>query len=269
MVLQKPAGNAFLRFMKEVPNNGFIRIRGLFNFESLLLTDPRALAEVLVHKSYEFEKSKEIRNFLRVVLGNGLIVTEGEEHKFQRKHISPAFSFRHIKELYPIFWAKAIELSHAVAAELRNNPDGPINEKTAANPRSTIEINHWANKVTMDIIGVAGLGRDFNTLKNSDDDLIKNYEILLEPTTEKGVFFTMNLMFSRRVISLLPWKLNETLENATSTLRNICHQLVREKKELIKTHQEENIDILSLLIKSNNFADDGLVDQLLTFLAAG
>ncbi len=32
---------------------------------------------------------------------------------------------------------------------------------------------------------------------------------------------------------------------------------------------EENVDILSLLIKSNNFADENLVDQLLTFLAAG
>lgn len=37
----------------------------------------------------------------------------------------------------------------------------------------------------------------------------------------------------------------------------------------MKGSEKEGLDILSLLIKSNNFADDMLVDQLLTFLAAG
>jgi hypothetical protein len=44
---------------------------------------------------------------------------------------------------------------------------------------------------------------------------------------------------------------------------------VREKKVLSAGGQEQNIDILSSLMKSNNFADEMLVDQLLTFLAAG
>jgi cytochrome P450 len=44
---------------------------------------------------------------------------------------------------------------------------------------------------------------------------------------------------------------------------------VREKRGFIKRESEESIDFLSKLMKSNDFSDDELVDQLLTFLAAG
>lgn len=83
-------------------------------------------------------------------------MVEGDEHKFQRKHATPAFSFRHIKELYPIFWQKAVDLSGRIAAEIHANPE-PANEKSGTRHlEGVVELNHWANKVTMDIIGVAG-----------------------------------------------------------------------------------------------------------------
>ncbi|KAH8819241.1 putative P450 monooxygenase [Xylogone sp. PMI_703] len=274
MTFKRPSGDQYLQMLKEIPDQSIIRIQGIFGADAVLLAHPQSLAEVLVHKSYDFEKPTEIRNFLRIVLGDGLIIVEGDEHKFQRKHLTPAFSFRHIKELYPIFWSKATELMHCISAEIYENP-APLNVKEPSKERGPgklqgiVEVNHWANKVTMDIIGVAGLGRQFNALHNANDDLIKNYEELLEPTTEKAVYFTMNLIFTRRLVSMLPWKLNEVLKTTTTTLRGICGQLIRDKKQLSKAQPEEHIDILSLLIKSNNFADKMLVDQLLTFLAAG
>ena len=48
----------------------------------------------------------------------------------------------------------------------------------------------------MDIIGIAGLGREFNALKNSDDPLIQNYEELLEPTVEKLTYFAAQIVFT-------------------------------------------------------------------------
>lgn len=196
-------------------------------------------------------------------------MVEDEEHKFQRKHATPAFSFRHIKDLYPIFWSKAVEMSRCIASEVYENPEPSSSEKKSMNPQGVVEINHWSNKATMDIIGVAGLGRDFNALKNPDDELLKNYEEILEPTTEKGIYFAVNVLLPHRLIAMLPWKLNDRLKVTTGTLKKFCLELIRDKKEIIKAHGEENVDILSLLIKSNNFADENLVDQLLTFLAAG
>jgi cytochrome P450 len=271
--------------MTEVPNQGLICFRGFFYQDRLLLSDPKALAEVLVTRTYDFEKPGRVRNFLRTILGDGLIIVEGDEHRFQRKNIMPVFSFRHIKELYPVFWNKSSQLVQGLVAELNENPAHPTNEQ--AKLTGDIEINHWANKVTMDIIGLAGLGREFNALKNSDDQLVQNYEEILEPTSEKVIYFAVNIILTRQVVRWLPWKINERIKVTTTSielaltewmvdmywpfaaLRGICRQLVRDKRAAIKARGEDHIDILSTLIKSNNFHDDQLVDQLLTFLAAG
>ena len=37
----------------------------------------------------------------------------------------------------------------------------------------------------------------------------------------------------------------------------------------IALETQEGVDILSIMRRSNNFSDEGLVDQLLTFMAAG
>ena len=224
------------------------------------------LGEILVTRSYDFAKPNELRDFLRRVLGDGLVVVEGDEHKFQRKHIMPVFSFRHIKNLYPMMWEKAVELTKAIEAEIHENPDPAFRDEK--HTTGVVEINHWANKVTMDIIGIAGLGREFNMLKNGDDELIENYEEILEPTVERGIYFALCLIFPAKLVESLPWKLNERLRITTENINRICLDLVREKK-LALEKGEEHVNILSTLVKSNNFSEKELVDQMLTFLAAG
>jgi cytochrome P450 len=242
--------------MKTVPNDGLILVRGFFNVDQLFPTNAATLSEVLVHKSYHFAKPTALRNFLAIILGKGLIVVEGDEHKFQRKHVSPAFSFRNIKDLYPLFWGKALEVTEVI-------------ERESSEHAGCVEINHFANKVTMDIIGVAGAGRNFNTLKSSDDVLVGAYEEILEPTKEKAIYFVLNLILPRKLVQLLPWRLNQRLEQTTKVLRDECTELVSSKRALIKYAGDDHKDILSLLIKSNDFSNEMLVDQLLTFLAAG
>jgi cytochrome P450 len=241
--------------MNTIPNDGIIRLTGFLHTDWLLLTDPTSLSEVLVHKAYDYEKPSFIRQLLRVVLGDGLIVVEGDEHKFQRKHASPAFSFRHIKELYPLFLSKAVEMKECVAAKAQGDKE--------------VEINQWANKATLDIIGVAAFGRDFHSLTTSDNELAKNYEEILEPTANKVAFFVTHLFLPRWLIAKLPWDLNESLARTTGVIKRCTRQLVQDKKELIKNGSENQVDILSILVKSNDFADDMLAQQLLTFLAAG
>ena len=132
-----------------------------------------------------------------------------------------------------------------------------------------IELGHLATQVTLDIIGIAGLGRDIGSLRNSDDELIKYYEEILDPTTEKLVYFVAHLIFPSWLIAMLPWKINERVKITTTNLRRICMEFVAEKKLKMKQDSEASRDILSIMIQSNNFSDDNLADQLLTFLAAG
>jgi cytochrome P450 len=261
---KRPPGEDYLKWMKEIPNDGMIAFRGFAYSHSIILTNAKTISEVLVHKSYEFVKPPAIRHTLGRILGDGLVVVEGDAHKFQRKNILPVFGFRHIKELYPMMWKKAVALTQRVTVELREHPEPPEMDLAGV-----VEINQWASKVTLDIIGVAGLGRDFNTLKNSDDVLAKSYEELLTPSTDRVIHFALSNLLPRALVIRLPMKVNELLQRVTSTLHDVCNQLVREKRELVKTTANEQFDILSVLLKSNNFSDQELTDQLLTFLAAG
>jgi cytochrome P450 len=245
--------------VSEVPNGGVLRFRSFFNIERLIPTSPEALRAVLSDHSYDYEKPSPVRDFLMRVLGRGLILVEGNEHKFQRKHLLPAFQIQQIRDLYPVFWEKSRGLVEGIEAEvLEGGPD------------TVVEFGDWATRVTLDIIGVAGMGRDFKALRNPDDELVKNYNELLEPSTEKGVFFIVNLLLPMWLVKRIPWKVNDSMTRISNELRQYALNLVRERQtELAAKRGMDERDILTLLVKSNDFKDTELAEQLLTFLAAG
>lgn len=225
----------------------------------LVLTKPAVLADVLVNHPYDFAKFDSVRDFLRPVLGDGLIVVEGDQHKFLRKNAQPAFKFSEVKKLYPMMWNKAVAFTNV----LRGETDGDGKNKA-------IDMCWWASKVTIDIIGIAAFGHDFRVLTNRDEPLIQSYDQLLKPGKGKFLYFLLTVMLGRDFVKLLPWKTARTFEQTTANIRSICGQIVRDKRAAItKTPLEGHLDILSLLIKSDNFSHQVLVDQLLTFLAAG
>jgi cytochrome P450 len=214
-----------------------------------------------VHKCYDFAKPKLIGAFLRRILGDGLIILEEDRHKFLRKNTMPAFHVRHIKDLYPMMWAKAGILTKTLTKEIQSGQD----EKGS----SVIELTNWASKVTLDIIGVAGMGREMNVVEKESDPIQELYEELLEPDQEKLLFAMLSLALGFPVIRLLPWKMNKLFIYLTTSLSKVCRELVQEKREAVLKKEDDHFDILSLLIKTNDFDDEVLKDQLLTFLAAG
>lgn len=70
-----------LEWINTVPNNGLIRYMTLLNSERLFLTNAKGLAEVLVQKNYEFTKPSQLRKGLGRILGVGILLAEGDEHK--------------------------------------------------------------------------------------------------------------------------------------------------------------------------------------------
>ncbi|KAF3007241.1 hypothetical protein E8E14_009234 [Neopestalotiopsis sp. 37M] len=261
LVVDRPPGDLFLDIIKKYPGEELLSLTTLDSH--ILVAKPRLLADVLVHKAYDFVKPPNISGFLRYILGDGLIVVEGDQHKFLRKSTMPAFSFRHIKDLYPVMWGKAMLMTSLIQEEV----SGVASEK-GQDPH-VIEVSPWASKATLDIIGVAGLGREFNMLRRSADPLLDVYEELLEPATEKLLFSAASFALGIRFIKLLPWKMNNLFDYLSRRLNEICIPMMKQKKTMIEQSKDGNFDVLSLLIKSGNFTDSELKDQLLTFLAAG
>jgi hypothetical protein len=80
-ILTEPGGSPHRRWINTVPNDGIIRYRSRFNEERIFLTSPKAVAEVVVEKSYSFTRTQRFKSVTKDFLGNGLIISEGDEHR--------------------------------------------------------------------------------------------------------------------------------------------------------------------------------------------
>ena len=233
--------------------------------ERLLITSPKALAEVLVTKNYDFEKPYHFRHTIGRILGVGLFLAEGDEHKTQRRNLLPAFAFRHIKDLYPVFWDKASEgveaMTQQILQDAAKTPDG--------NDTAVVEAGSWASRITLDIIGVAGLGRDFGAIKDPNNELSQAYWNLFKPNRQARILGMVGLVIPPRLMSWLPVQRNLDVRAGARFIRSVCADLIAEKKQKLARKEPVDVDILSIALESGGFTDENLIDQLMTFLAAG
>ena len=91
-ILKEQTGAPQERWIEEVPNEGLIHYRTLFNEGRVIPTTPKALSEVLVQKNYEFVKPLQVRAGVGRLLGVGILLAEGEEHRIQRKNLMVGLS---------------------------------------------------------------------------------------------------------------------------------------------------------------------------------
>jgi cytochrome P450 len=254
-----------------------IRYRHAFNAERVLLASPKALAEVLVTKNYEFIKPAQFRNGLGQLLGVGVLLAEGDEHKRQRRALMPAFSYRHIKDLVPVFWSKGRQVTEKMTAlvesgGMESNGTATSNgstEKPAPKDTGIIELSNWSSRVTLDIIGTAGMGHDFNAIEDPSSELNKCYRQVFQPDRSRRWIQILSLVVPFWVLSKLPFKRNADVREARALIRRVCLELIEEKKAKLASGKSTDVDILSVALSSGGFTDDNLVDQLMTFLAAG
>lgn len=251
-------------WIESIPNDGLIRYKFILNSERLLPTSPKALTEVLVSKNYDFVKPIQLRLALSKVIGHGIILQEDADHRHQRKHMGPAFSTVHIKALYPVFWSKAKELAGELASGIiRSSSDGELSP--------AIDVGEWAARATLDIIGIATMGQDFGCIRDPDNELSTCYRnlrnILLAKTTP-GIKMLLSLLFSSGDLRLIRGH-DDGLDAGGVSVRRIARDLVQKKKEARKKGLSPGIDILSILLQSDAFSDEELVDQAMTLLMAG
>ncbi|KAL6709911.1 hypothetical protein ACN47E_000696 [Coniothyrium glycines] len=258
-IFKDPSGEPQRDWIDNVPNEGVIYYRWLFNEPRVLITNPKALGEVLVQRNYEFVKPERIRNGLGRLLGVGILLAEGDEHKRQRKLLMPAFSFRHVKDLYPIFWNKSQEMTNEISAAIKNNP-----EKS-----SVVEIRDWASRATLDIIGVAGMGQDFDSLINPENELFQTYRKIFSGSRGAQLVQLALGMLPHWVAVNLPLKRNDEIGTAINTIKKVARDLIHTKRAKLEKGEAKDMDILSVAMESGGFSDEDLVNQLMTFLAAG
>ena len=179
----------------------------------------------------------------------------------------PAFAFRHVKGLYPIFWQKSTKLVNALMSVARKEGKESVE---LIDDAAVVEIAGWASRATLDIIGVAGMGHEFNSIDDPDAEMNRTYRNVFSPSRQQRILALLGLVLPQLFLRILPVAHNSRIVEATNTIKGVCRKLIREKKQ--KLDQKEkliDVDIPSVALESGGFTEEDLVNQMMTFLAAG
>lgn len=178
----------------------------------------------------------------------------------------PAFSYRHIKDLYPIFWDKSIALARELNKNIASGTDQPSSDET---PSKIYDVADWLARATLDILGAAGLGEEFDTLHNPDNEICQAYRNVFEQKPPKGKL-ALGVFLLREAVTVafsLPRK--DSVAVATKTLTGVANRLIAQKRDQVEKSENPSRDIISVALASATFTDSMLTNHLLTFLAAG
>jgi cytochrome P450 len=134
--LRRPFANDRIGFLLGIAARGEDLVRmpwwgGLV--KANIVTSPELAHDVLVEHADAFVKGYGLSYFARPLLGNGLLTSERELHRRQRRMMAPAFVHKRIADYATVIAARAEAAQAAM-------PDGQTIDMSAAMMRLTLEI---------------------------------------------------------------------------------------------------------------------------------
>ncbi|KAF9453706.1 cytochrome P450 [Macrolepiota fuliginosa MF-IS2] len=252
-----------------------IKYKVFLGMTRLFTTDLKAINHVLMN-SQVYQKPEQSRFFLSRILGDGVLVVEGEKHREQRRVMNPGFGASQIRELTEIFVEKALELRDVWAAEVQKQAQGE--EQTAR-----INVLSGLSKMTLDVIGLAGFDYKFNALQGEKSELNEAFNTLFSTRPAMSMILILRGLMGRFSF-LVPVEGDKAGRQAKATMDRIGNQLLNESKAALEKASEgkderfKKRDLLSLLLKANmstdvpqnqRMSDQDVLAQVPTFLVAG
>jgi cytochrome P450 len=214
-----------------------------FFFRALVVSSPELAYETLVGQSHLFKKSLGLTLFARPLLGNGLLASETEFHKRQRRMMAPAFVHRRIAD-----YATTIG-SYASKWALR------------LKQRDTADLSSEMMHLTFEIVG--------KTL--FDADLSGDARDVGEALTAAMAHINYQVNSALPIPPMIPTPANLRAKSVVRRLDDVVYRLIRERR----ASNEDAGDFLSMLLLAQD-EDDGSVmtdkqvrDEAMTIMLAG
>ncbi|KAH8824589.1 cytochrome P450 [Flagelloscypha sp. PMI_526] len=266
---QAEAGTLDAKWAEEY--GGVVKIQGAFGSPALLVTDPKAL-QTIYNGGYKYQKHPIRRQLTKVLLGGGLTIADGEEHRIQRRINTPAFGFPETRAHVPLF----IEYATKVCEFWQTRIEGE--------DWATMDVNVAISSATLDVIGHAAFDYEFNALNNEAAENQLKKALSLVATRTFGAPSDTMIIF-QNILEFAPeWLVSLFVDHSsrfsfgrkTRELgMSIAKELVDRKREELQLGKGKR-DIFSLLVKANNatdpksrLSDYDLYSQLLTIIFAG
>ncbi|EPQ51721.1 cytochrome P450 [Gloeophyllum trabeum ATCC 11539] len=272
-ILQQEAGVQVEQWVEQYGH--VFKFKWAMNADRLVPVDTKALHHILTH-SFDYQKPKDASRNIAQIFGYGLLAVEEEEHKQQRRIMNPAFGPMHLREMTSIFFEKAIQLRDIWLAQI-----------PASGEPAMFDALSWLSRMTLDVIGQAGFGYDFNALNpdSTPNELNQAFATIFQGSQNRHRLFVLNQI---PLTNLIPTERRRRIAEARRTMDRIGRRLLEEKKRAVRESTGaggkvekkafQGRDLLSLLVKANmaedipenqRLTDDQVLAQVPTFMIAG
>jgi cytochrome P450 len=207
------------------------------------LNDPELVKELLVVKQRSFLKDGGIR-VAKKLLGEGLLSSEGDFHKRQRRLAQPAFH----KERIASYGAKMVEWSLRAQERWRSG--------------LTVDAAREMNRLTLGIVGSTLFGTDVDAEASEIGQAI----------TDALEMFSVGRLGFARILERMPFPGTLRLHAARERLDRTVYRMIEERRR----SGDDRGDLLSMLILATDSEGDGtgmsdvqLRDEAMTIFLAG
>ncbi len=227
---------------------------------------PEAIEHVLVRNAKNYQKDRIIRSW-NLLFGEGLLISEGEKWKRDRRVIQPAFHRDRIAEYQAQMEHHTLRLSQSLRWSSTRGGSSQINivsEMTELTMRIAIE-SLFGMEPNAEVSE-----KDFQEIAGALDDIAQWFEF------SSGAFMILSASFP-----WFPFPKKLRYQSAISKLEKILLRIISRKRELLAHETHPHLDLLGALIQAkedaiasssnteNAFSDRQIRDQALTFFLAG
>ncbi|KAI8089267.1 cytochrome P450 [Halteromyces radiatus] len=255
-LLSKDAGVTHRAWAKKYGN--VFRYFAGGNHPRILIADADAVKQILTSNEFDFIKPPETKQFLTLFLGDGILVTEGDVHRYQRKMLNPTFGLSALRDMIPLMVAPTQQLVHQ------------WNLQCSHGQPTEIIVSRGLGLLTLEIIGLAGFGQRFDCIRYPERNAFsKAYLDLLSGDSPVEALLAMMFPWLHRLPAPRAWQVRKDMEMLHREVQAMVNMATQ------RTDIHEKKDLLALMIRQvddetgKSLTAKELQDQCLTFLAAG
>ncbi|MFC0523056.1 cytochrome P450 [Pontibacillus salicampi] len=232
-----------LAFLDQIQKEDTDIVRLRFGHQNIYhIKDPDILKEVLVTKADYFKKAKSFA-VLKAFVGEGLLTSEGEVHKQQRRRMQPSFTESHLSSYVMVMEEETKEM-------MANwKLDTPFNIHT--------ELMNVALGIICRTMFGTDVNKDYLTISQAIDEIMT--------TSTKRIRSLIKIPLS------VPTKENKKYVQSILALENVISSIIQKRRE---QPTPTRTDLLSILMESrdkdgNVMSERQLRDEVMTIFLAG
>ncbi|AFM11069.1 cytochrome P450 [Turneriella parva] len=229
-------------FARLAADYGNVARFSVFGREALLLSHPDLIQEVLIEQPKNFRKSRGLQ-LAKALLGDGLLTSEGDFHKRQRRLSSPAFARSRMAKY-------AEDMVRISERHVASYPAGVRVDANQLMMRLTLAI---VNKTLFD----ADVSAEADTVADALEVILNNMDRILNPFTE--------------ILNVLPLPSTLRLREAQAKLDKIVYGIIADRRK----NPGDRGDLLSIYMSASDdeatgaMTDKQIRDECMTLFIAG